>query len=336
MRRSSGPVDHEGNTAASAVNLNSLDLRNTVSGSVDVAGDQDFFRFTAQHTGKVTISISRDAGLNTRWQLVNANGTLRNLTGSSVTLQVVAGRTYTFGVQGTRGLGEYDLTMQLTPSFTGLGRVSSRTVNNQKVGGERWYRFQAAQAGTLALMSKVPTGTGDVSIELYNSAMQKLGTSTGDCTDLLSVATSYGSAYYIRLVGTNSRVQLKLGCGAGASKIAGLKTASLASVGNAREAAASNVEQPAQRGPVVACEVASNDGARFAAVDAIHREVGASSIAPSAAIVRHREIALVLFASDGAVSRNMASRDEAFAGDECSADGAFQGAIDDLAFATAR
>ena len=55
----SGPVDHEGNTAATAVNLGSLDLRNTASGSIDMAGDQDFFRFTAQHTGKVTINISR-------------------------------------------------------------------------------------------------------------------------------------------------------------------------------------------------------------------------------------------------------------------------------------
>ena len=76
MRRCDGPADHEGNTAAAAVNLGALDLRGTASGSIDTAGDQDFFRFTAQHTGKVTISISRDAGLSTRWQTGEREWTL--------------------------------------------------------------------------------------------------------------------------------------------------------------------------------------------------------------------------------------------------------------------
>ena len=50
-------------------------------------------------------------------------------------MQVTAGKTYTFGVQGLSGLGEYGLTLQLTPTFTGLGIVSSRTMNNQRVSG---------------------------------------------------------------------------------------------------------------------------------------------------------------------------------------------------------
>ena len=63
----------------------------------------------------------------------------------------------------------------------------------------------------LAVASQIPIGTGDVMIELYDAAMQKLGTSTGQMHRSVEVAAELPLGYFIRVVGTNIKGAVAVG-----------------------------------------------------------------------------------------------------------------------------
>ena len=207
----SGGVDAQGNTAATAQSVGSLNLSSSASGTVNVKGDKDYFSFTAEHTGTVKITISPTSGLTTRWDLTNSNGSTKIVTGKTLTFAVTAGKTYSFAVEGLAGTGDYSIAMNLSPSYVGLGTTNKKSISNQIVNSEKWYRFQVVRTAAFTFAGSVPTGTSNVTFEIYNSAMQRIGAYDTSWASSMNLSLRQGTGYFVRVVGSNSRVKFSIG-----------------------------------------------------------------------------------------------------------------------------
>lgn len=105
-------ADDYGSTAASAAKLGALSQKLVVSGTIGRLSDQDFFTFTASQSGSVTIAAQTSGEITTNWQLP-AGATA---SGSTVTMNVAAGQSYTVGLGTKGGIGKYTLNVEfVTP-----------------------------------------------------------------------------------------------------------------------------------------------------------------------------------------------------------------------------
>jgi hypothetical protein len=103
-------ADDYGSAAANATSLGRLSTTIQVSGTIGRTSDQDFFQFTADRSGKVTLSLSGNPNLAAKWQQT-AGGRLEN---GKLILDVNAGQTYTLGVAGGGlSIGKFTVDMKL-------------------------------------------------------------------------------------------------------------------------------------------------------------------------------------------------------------------------------
>jgi subtilisin family serine protease len=110
-------ADDFGATAATASSIGSLQTTMHVSGTIGRLSDSDFFQFTAARTGTATLTLSGPEHLAAAWKQVGQG----RLEGNKLTLDVVAGQTYTVGVAGggaTIGKFQVDLALQVTQPGT--------------------------------------------------------------------------------------------------------------------------------------------------------------------------------------------------------------------------
>ena len=102
------PQDTLGDSASQATVIASQDGSFTLEGFFNTVNDRDYFVFTADQSGKVTIKAETSAGLNGTWDISNIPGAKIDANGN-VTFEAVAGQKYTLGFNATGEIGAYTI-----------------------------------------------------------------------------------------------------------------------------------------------------------------------------------------------------------------------------------
>ncbi len=202
------PSDDYGSTVNTASSLGSLQGQSTVAGLIGRLDDVDFLTFTAGATGQLDVSVAATGKLAARLQQVGGATT----DSGQLSLQVVAGQTYTIGVQTTAGIGHYNLSFNLQAAATDLGNLTQQTAHNvQLAGSEQWFRLQATRDGWLTAEALFNTQTDTVNVELYSATGTRLAGGTANGTGQRGDWTVQANqTYLVRLSGTSQDVDLRL------------------------------------------------------------------------------------------------------------------------------
>ncbi len=170
------PADDFGSSADAAFQLGTIRDSRSVSGAVAQLGDHDYFTFTAGDTGKVTFSLNADGTMETHWDVVSG-GTASEAHGNTVSLQVVAGQSYTIGLGTAGGLGHYTINIQLDAGSTtpdGSGARQEQRLDNRIGGDGQWFVFTAGLQGLVTFEALFANWRGDVDLELFDANQQFL------------------------------------------------------------------------------------------------------------------------------------------------------------------
>ena len=101
------PADDFASTAGGAYHLGSAVPSRTVAGLIGRLDDRDFFRFTAAHTGQLNIHANF-SGATGVWQ-ISGLGVNNSGQGANISLNVIAGQTYTLNLGASGGVTFYNL-----------------------------------------------------------------------------------------------------------------------------------------------------------------------------------------------------------------------------------
>ncbi len=204
------PADEYGSTIATAHSLSSLGSSQTITGMINRLDDADYFRFTASQTGVVSFTVNTTGKLIADWQ---AAGVGETIDGATLSMNVVTGQTYTFGLGTKGGIGHYtiDAAMKATTTTVNWGAVTSNTLANQQLTGESWFRIATSRSGLLTVESFFSHAAGNVNLEVYNANRQLLATSNSTTNrERVDVTAAAGQTFFVRAVGTNSSVDFRL------------------------------------------------------------------------------------------------------------------------------
>ncbi len=211
------PVDEAGDSATAAKSLGMVSAgTRSVSGAIGKLNDQDFFSFTADKSGTLTISTDVIRGaMRAGYTLSGATGVI---SGSGITFNVQAGQTYTLGLGGSNALGFYKLNFQLTaaaaptgPSTVQWGTVEQKQFLGQQIGGSNQFAITAARDGILTIQASFNHGAGNVDFQVVNGAGQVIGSSASLTNqERIDVTVRAGETVYLRSSGQNSRVDFNV------------------------------------------------------------------------------------------------------------------------------
>ena len=204
------PADDFGSSVIDAYDLGTVSGTASLSGLIGKLDDVDYFTFTAGVNGTVSFDAAATHSLVADWTSVGGDA---QLDGSTYTLDVVAGQTYTVGLSTTDGLGYYDLsiTAESTFTYTDWGTVDQSRLDGISNEGESWYRMQAGHDGYLTAQALLAGATGDVDLFLYDHNLQPLvataATGENDRVDALATA---GDEFFLCVIGSADNVDFQL------------------------------------------------------------------------------------------------------------------------------
>ncbi|MDA1055331.1 MAG: S8 family serine peptidase [Planctomycetota bacterium] len=110
------PSDDFGSTSNTAYSLGTLASTSSFAGVIGSVTDADYFTFTAGQTGRATFSFDTTHQLTLDAKVIGGSG---SLTGNTLTLDVIAGRAYTFALSTTDGVGHYAASVSLASASGG-------------------------------------------------------------------------------------------------------------------------------------------------------------------------------------------------------------------------
>lgn len=206
------PSDDYGSSVETAHSLGTLTDQASVNGLIGEITDVDYFSFTAGATGTVTMTVTGNHELVPNCVVIGATGTQN---GNVLTFDVSAGETYTVSVETAagHGIGFYDATLSLESTSTNLGSVEQQVISNQQLGGpQKWYELRASQSGVLTVEAFFKAADGNIAVQVYDAADQLLNTgiSFGQDNERVDVDVNANESYFLRLIGTNPDVDLRL------------------------------------------------------------------------------------------------------------------------------
>ncbi len=207
-------ADEAGDTSTSGRVIGSLTQQTIISGTIGRLSDKDFFQFTASATGKATFTITASGSLASNW-LTTGSGV--SIQGNKLTMDMVAGQTYSFGLQTLDGIGRYSISTQIQAnpteviSATNLGTITQTRINDTKLTGDVWYQVTASRTGTFSAEAMFQNSQGNIDLEVYDAQRNLLGTSKGTGnSERIDFSVDSGSIYFVRARGTNADVDLRL------------------------------------------------------------------------------------------------------------------------------
>ena len=112
------PGDDFGSTSSAAHSLGALSNTSTFAGVIGTVTDADYFTFTASQTGRATFTFDTTHELELAAKVVSGSS---SFAGNKLTVDVIAGNSYTFGLSTTSGIGRYAASV----SFVGTGNSGS-------------------------------------------------------------------------------------------------------------------------------------------------------------------------------------------------------------------
>ncbi len=149
------PADEYGSVAEDAHDLGTLGADVTLAGAIAALDDADWFRFTAESSGTVTVSAETTLELTAKWDFVGATAT-RTAAGT-IEFTVEAGQTVAFGLSTTDGLGHYTLQVSLEadpasePDFIDLGAVDQARFGDVRFDADTRFQVTTVRAGLWTL-----------------------------------------------------------------------------------------------------------------------------------------------------------------------------------------
>ncbi len=120
-------MPHEANVSpATAQSLGNVGASTSFSGVISQLADHDYYTFTATQTGTMKLTASTNDALVARWETIGPNGASTAApAGNVLSLNVVAGQTYTIGISTASGLGYYKVSGALTPAAGVVGGTTT-------------------------------------------------------------------------------------------------------------------------------------------------------------------------------------------------------------------
>jgi|GEM_PF-4251859 len=119
------PGDDFGSTSEAAHSLGMLASGSSFAGVIGSVTDADYFRFTAGQTGQATFSFDTTNELTLDAKIIGGSG---SFTGDDLTIDVIAGQSYTIALSTSDGIGRYTANVTLA-SANGSGSQSSENAS---------------------------------------------------------------------------------------------------------------------------------------------------------------------------------------------------------------
>ena len=208
------PTDDFGSTVGSAHNLGTLGASTSTSGVLSTLDDVDYFKFTAANNGTVTFTASNMTHqVDANWNVSGGTGVWSGSNNEILTIDVVAGQEYAVGFSSSNGLGYYDLDIAADSSFTytDWGSISFSQLQGVSAAGETWFRVVANSAGYFTSEAMFDSGGGQVSLEIYDTALQLID--SGSAAGGTSRVDAYAAAndeLFLKVIGSNSDIDFRL------------------------------------------------------------------------------------------------------------------------------
>jgi len=171
------PADDHGSTPGSGTQLD-LAGSKTIEGVIQQLGDVDYFSFTADQSGTLTLAASGTHKMVAQW-LTGPDAEISG--GATHTMQLAAGQSYEVGIHSGDGIGYYtiDVQFQAAPAeppieLHDLGRVDFAALTDRFAATDGvWFRLEAAHD---ALLTAEAFGAGGEAfrVELYNEQFEQL------------------------------------------------------------------------------------------------------------------------------------------------------------------
>lgn len=210
------PDDEFGSTFDTATSLGTIDSL-SVDGRINTLVDTDYLTFTTAGSGTLTLRLETLRGTAPQWWVVGPNQQIHVPGGGQITLDVVAGQSYTLVVAGDGGLAQYQISSQQAlsedpapPADTGLGAIDQVVLGPQAVHDTQW-TFTASRSGILTAEALFRHTAGNVNLELYDSQGRLIASSaTQTDNERLDVNVTAGAGYTLVARGSNSAVTLRI------------------------------------------------------------------------------------------------------------------------------
>jgi subtilisin family serine protease len=207
-----GP-DEFGGATTSATAVGHLTTALQISGTIGRTSDQDFFQFTADRTGKVTLALTGAQQLGAKWQPL-AGG---QIDGNKLTLNVVAGQSYAVGVAGGgSAIGKYTVDMQLQAAAPVISAINWGTVEQTRIDhvattGDSWYQITAGRTGRMTVESFFSVARGNVDFEVYDAQQRLIANGGGSGgSQRIDFDATAGDKLFIHVRGTSGDVSFRL------------------------------------------------------------------------------------------------------------------------------
>ncbi len=203
------PADDYGSTVATAYRLPTGTT--STKGVISRLDDHDYFTFTAAQSGVARLWANATGELRTSWELVEGSGTITGAGNNLLSVNVIAGQTYTIGLGTSQGLGYYTITAQIDPATVDLGVVDFKQLSGQNLAtGERWFSVTASRTGIFTAEALFVQAGGNIDLELYDAAKNLLAKSTqAGGYERIDLHANAGDVFYVRAVGANSKVDFR-------------------------------------------------------------------------------------------------------------------------------
>jgi hypothetical protein len=201
---------------ATALTAHSLGVVNpataiSFSGAISHLADSDYFSFTAGATGVLRLSATTSGNLVAQWRTVGSSGPFPAAAGNLLTMNVVAGQSYTFDLSTAAGLGYYTFGGSLcATNVIDLGVVDYQQWSDS-VSGSKTYSFTASQSGTFTALAQCSAAAGNLRLQLVDGAgsviASSLSVAGGQRLDANVVA---GQTYDLQIIGANNNVSMAI------------------------------------------------------------------------------------------------------------------------------
>lgn len=192
--------DNQGGNWNQGQALGYLQNGQQISGIIGTVGDVDVFAFTAETTGRVTLTFQSSHDL---LPLVKLYGGQANWSGNQLTLDVVAGQRYQFSVETGDGTGHYQINTKITSGIqaTDWGRTFLTEKAGVALSGTSLFRLTAGRDGQLTVLASMQSGQSQFALLDENQRVIANPTQTFDGQWRLDTTLEEGDVVFLRAIG---------------------------------------------------------------------------------------------------------------------------------------
>ncbi|REJ93638.1 MAG: hypothetical protein DWQ35_09810 [Planctomycetota bacterium] len=205
------PADDYGSTLATAYGLGTVADNDpgSIAGSLGRLDDADYFTFTATASGTASFDLTSSDGT-AQWDASAISAASTDANGK-LSFAVVAGQTYTVGVESGGTLTTYDVDYEIEAAMVDWGVLEYQQFSDQRISGENWFALQASRDGLFTIEALFAHTAGNVDLVLYDADGNEVASSNSSTNnERVDVTAAAGDQLFLRVTGTNSDVDFHI------------------------------------------------------------------------------------------------------------------------------